>query len=359
MYADSIYLFAKARNDQRGLALANYHFGLANRFKGAFDLGIDQMQKFIDYHVTSNDTVQLAKGLYQIGVMNLQVGEYEKSLHQFQKSHELYMRLGDKRWEAALQHSMAHIYRKLNKYEAAIKNYKKAIAIKQQLNDSTGLSMSTESLGNTYGEMGNYGDAEKYLKEALIIVRAENRPYGIASVTENLGNLYNRMGDHHTALKFHNESLELRKNMSNKRALVLGLLKMGQTHWELQNFSKSKEYLLQSLNQAKEIGVKPLMAQAYKSLSLLHESTGETAKAYDLLKRYERLNDSLFNADKNRQLVEMQTKYDVKQKEQEIQLLAKENELQLTKTEKESAIKNGLLAGILLLAIIAALVFNM
>lgn len=357
MYADSIYLYAKARNDQRGLALANYHFGVANRFKGEMHQGIEQMQKFIDYHTISKDTAELAKGLYQIGVMNLQVGAYEKSLEQLQKSHDLYKRSGDKRWEAVLLHSMAHIYRKLNKYEDAIKNYKEAIAIKKQLNDSTGLSMSTESLGNTFGEMGNYVESEKYLKEALKIVRGENRPYGIASVTENLGNTYNRMGKHTAALEYHLESLELRRQMSNKRALVLGLLKIGQTHWALQNYGKSQEYLLQSLNQAKEIGVKPLVAEAYKSLSLLYESKGDLSNAYHFLKQYESLNDSLLNEEKNRQLVEMQTKYDVKQKEQEIQLLAKENELQMARAERESTIKNGLLIGLVLVAIISALIF--
>lgn len=354
-YADSIHLLAKATQNDAGMALAHYYNGIIMRHEGNFLEGIPEMEKYIKYHQKAGNTEELAKGFFQNGVMLLQIGDYEKSLLTLQKSHELYRELGNQRWEASLLHSMAHIYRKINNYNEAIKMYKLAIVLRTQSNDSTGLSMSTESLGNTYGEMGQYTEAEKYLKNALQIVKGENRPYGIASVSENLGNLYNRMGNNLMALKYHQESLDLRSNMSNKRALVLGLLKTGQTHWNLGNYQSSQKFLMEGLQLALEIGVKPLIAQTYKSLSLLYESQGKTTNAYHFLKRYESLNDSLLNAEKNRRLVEIETKYNVKQKEQQIVLLSKENELQLAKTEKESTVKNALLMGIISLVIIAGL----
>lgn len=358
-YADSIHTLANALEDPEGIALAHYQKGVILRHEGNFHEGKLEMKKYIAHHQESPHREELAKGLFQMGIMHLQTGDYEKSLVSLQKAHSLYKELGNLRWEASLRHSMAHICRKTNNYEEAINNYRHAITIRKQLNDSTGLSMSVESLGNLFGEMANYKESEKYLQEALAIVRGENRPYGIASVTENLGNLYNRMGQHYKALNYHSESLELRRKMANKRALVLGLLKMGQTNWRLKNFTLAQAYLSEALQLAKSLGVKPLVAEAYKALSLLFESQGDTSKAYDFLKHFERLNDSLLNEEKSKQLLEIETKYEVQQKEQAIQLLAKENELQLAKTEKESAIKNGLIAGILLLFLLAGLLFHM
>ncbi len=356
MYADSIQLLAVKNDDKAIRAAAYFHYGFIDRVSGDYDKAIEKIRKFVNFHEESGG-IELAKGLFQIGVMQLQSGSYEEALFDLQRAHEIYKDLGIKKSKASTENAMAVIFRRINKYDDAIRYFENAINTRKELKDSIGLSQSIEALGNTYGQLENYSEAEKYLKQALAISRSQNRLLGMASINENLGVLYNKMNLHTKALVYQKEALNLRKKMSNKRGLALANLKIGNTYSALGNIDLSERHLVKSFELAKAIKNTSLITRVYKAMAELYYKSGDTKNAYENLKLYGNLKDSLFNEEKNRQLVEMETKYDVKQKEQAIQLLAKENELQLAKTEKESAIKNGLLVGMLLLAIIAGLIF--
>ena len=356
LYADSIRLLARIREDQHKLTLAEYHYGVIARFTGDFYKGIAHMQKFIDFHEKSKNQPELLRGLYQIGVMNVQVGEYRNSLQQFQQAKKLAQTLDNKVRLAHINHAMGYICTQINMYDAAIEHFTNSIAANKALHDNRNMAMSMESLGVTYKEIGYFKAAEEKLKETLILVREINRPDGIASVTENLGKLYNEMGDYATALSYHKESLELRKKFDNKKETILGLLTIGETYEKIGNRDLAKSYLVKGLSLAKELNIKPLMITAHKSLAQLHEKMGHHKIAYAHLSRYQGLQDTLLNEEKNKQLVEMETKYQVAQKEREIKILAQENELQVTKTEKAALANNSLFAGMALILLITGLV---
>ena len=357
MYVDTVLRISKEIDHQYGIALSDLYFGMINRRKGNFKTGIDQVQNFVDYHEKRGDSLRVAAGLYQIGVMNSYLGNYEKALGIYQRTIDIYKREKNAKRVANLLHSTAHIQRKIGKYDKAISNYTEAINILKEINYVTGISMSTESLGNTYGELEEYDKAENYLLKALDIVNGEKRPIGIASVNENLGNLYAKMKNYEKSLKHHLESLKIREAMASKKNLALSLTKVGAIYSELGKNTKAEAYLNKGLAIAEEHDLKPVLEENYKVLSEHYTRTQDFKKALTNQKSYAQIKDSILDIEKNKQLLELETRYETAEKDNEIKLLTKEKEIQEARAEKQATLKNALIAGVALLAVIAGLVF--
>ena len=356
MYADSIKFLATVRNDERGIVLSHFYYGLADRYEGKFHEGIRHMEKGVAYHKERGDSTRVAIVLFQIAVMHENLGNYVESLAAYQRVLDIQKKNEFKPSIANTLLAMGHVQRNIDNY-VAIKTYQEAIKLWEELGDKEGLSMTMEGIGNAYEELREFEKAESYLKRALEIVKSEKIDYGIATVLENLGSMYGRMGNYEKALECHLESLNIRDNLPSQRNLAQSLHKVGTTYAILGKSNLVKSYLLRSLDIAKKINNGLLLTENYKALTSFYESVNNKSEAFNYQKLYIAIKDSMVTAEKNKQLVELQTKYETAQKDQEITLLTKENEIQQANAEKESTLRSALIGGLFLLGIIAGLIF--
>ena len=356
-YADSIKFLSIKTSYQRGLAHSHFSYGLINRFEGKYYEGLNHLDKYLVFYQKTGDSLKMTSGLFQKGVIHQSLGNYVEALDIYYRILNIYKNNNMQNSVANTLNAIGHIQRKVNKQTDAIENYKQAIIIDEQLEDMTGISMNFESIGNTYGELKQYSKAEYYLLKSLDMERSEKNSDGIASVTENLGNLYMRTGKYQKALNFYLESLDIRKRLPSKRNLAIGYSKLGVAYLKLNNIHSAKKHLFESLDLAKKIEVTPLIIDNYKALTELNELTNNISEAFKYQKLYMEAKDSMFTIEKNKQLIELETKYQTAQKNKEIQLLTKENQLQEAKSEKEADLRKSLIAGLFLLTIIGGLLF--
>jgi hypothetical protein len=80
---------------------------------------------------------------------------------------------------------------------------------------------------------------------------------------------------------------------------------------------------------------------------------------------YKALNDSVFNEKKSKQITQLSIQYetekkdqDLKLKQQSIQLLTKQSQLQQNQLQQAATMRNGIIAGAVLLALLLGLGFN-
>ena len=100
------------------------------------------------------------------------------------------------------------------------------------------------------------------------------------------------------------------------------------------------------------------MKESYIGLSQLDSILGNWNSAYLYHKLYSKVKDSLFNEESNKQMTEMQTKYETGKKESEIKLLQKEQEVQRTEVNRQKILKNSFVIGFGLILIVAFLFYN-
>ena len=355
MYADTIYRLSSKINYDQGVALSHFYYGVINRFRGNYYQGIDHINKYVEHYQRKGDSSGMATGLFQYAVMHMQLGNYKKSLDAYYRIYDIHKSKNYTKGMGFTLQSIGHIQRKLDKHKEAIASYKESITLKTEINDLSGVWQSLMSLGNTYAEINSYKKAEEYLLEAMSYAEKTNDLYGIAFINENLGNLYNRMGNHSKALKFHEKALELRNTLPSKKDKALSQHRVGKTYLELGKTEEARSYISKSLSLSKEMDAKPLLVDNYRSMVQLNELENRSKEAFKYLKLYTEVKDSLYNSEKNKQLVEIETKYQTAQKDQEIELLEKENELIEKEAQRQDDIKKALIIGVLLSILLAGL----
>jgi len=354
-YADSLHRFSNKINHSSGVALSYFYYGLIDRFSGNYYEGLAHLKEYLK---SSKDSLNVAAGLFQMGVIHHELGNYSECLKSYIRILSIYQEHHMEKSVATTLHSIGHIQRKLKRHEEAIESYEKSIRIKEKLNDNEGLAMSLASLGNTYAEMEQHTFAFINLIKAYELAHTIKIPYITASIADNLGNLYRETGDFSKGLKYDLEAFEIRKKLPSKKDLAGSLNSIGTSYFKLKEYQKSKEFIEKSLSISESIESKPISLSNYAILKELFLETGNYKDAHHYLHRHTTLKDSIFDNEKNKQLLELETKYEVAKKNIDIELLTKENQLQEAQSEKEMTWRNALIGSIIALGIIGILVFH-
>ncbi len=356
-YADSLRLISVNNDDQEGVAKSHFYYGVIGRFGGDHYNSLKHLQNYVNFHQKTGDSVKMAAGLYQVGVIESYLGNYPEALVAYHRILRIYKSEKNLYSIGFTLNSIANLQKKMNRFPEAISSYQESIAIHEQLDNQLDLSNSLGGLGNTYRMLHEFEKAKIYLLRVLEITISIDSPNHIASVHENLGNLFYEMGEYIKALDYHLKSLKQRKNLPSQRDLAISHNKVGNTYRKLNQTSPASEHLLKSLELAKEIGSKPILVDSYKSLKELYRDMGNMNMAFKYQDLHATIKDSIFNSERNRQMIALETKYQTAQKDQEIALLTKKNEVKEVEAQNQATLQNALLIGLALLAIIAGLIF--
>ncbi len=356
-YADSIKSLSQKIDYQDGVALSNFYYGLIRRFSGNYYEGLSYIDKYLTYFQNQGDSLKVETGLFQKGVIHYNLGNYAQSLEAYYRILAIYQSENMQNSIGTTLHSIGHIQRKMNMHEEAIESYKNSLKIKEDFNDKSGMVLSLASIGNSYAELENYSLAEANLLRAYELCKEVKTPYIKASVLESLGNVYQSSSKFQKARIFYEESLKIRKELPSKKDVALSLNCLGKNCISLNKLGKAEQYLIESLNLSKEINAKLIQLKNYEALKSLSEAKKNFKAALSYQSDFIIVKDSIFNSDKNKQLVELETKYKVAQKEQDIALLSQKNQLQAVASEKAATLRNILIVGLMLVAIIAGLIF--
>jgi LytS/YehU family sensor histidine kinase len=174
----------------------------------------------------------------------------------------------------------------------------------------------------------------------------------------NIGIVHLDLKDYDSALYYHFEALEIYKKLNDLYGFANYSNSIAEIYLDMGKPHSAYPYILDGLKFSKEINAKKLLSDSYWFLAKYYSETNEHQKAYETQKTLINLKDSLLNQEMAEKIAEMQTRYEVDKKEQEIHLLTKDNEIQTLKIKKQSVQLYFLIAFILLIAIVTILMFN-
>lgn len=239
-------------------------------------------------------------------VMGL-VGEIYETQRSFAKALEYYKRAYDSSIAAGDRKSIAknllnigQIYRLTDRDELSIGQFEKAKAIFSEINDASGVNVATAYLGAAYAESRQYEKGLAMDNEALAFYNTYSDLMNIATVKATIANTYLRILKD-TAAGNLADSLKDRKRLLDK-AFV---------------------HLFSALEISRQISNTEGVATANEYLSMAWELKGDSRKALEAYHTFVTLRDSLYSADNNSKIsnLEVNMAVDVKNKELEIKKL--------------------------------------
>jgi AraC-like DNA-binding protein len=171
-------------------------------------------------------------------------------------------------------------------------------------------------------------------------------PINLPRIISNIGECYTSENPA-LAFRYFNEALDLAKKTNNKIAEASITSIIGHAHLREKDLNKAEVNLQAALRLAQELGLRRVMRQAYGGLVDIRLAQGKGNEAVVYLRQYYAVRDSLLNTSKVRQIVELETKHELKLKEKDIKLLEQESRIQ--------TIWKNLLIGLVVLVVVMSI----
>lgn len=284
-------------------------------------VGISQVYQFRGDLDQATESIMLA----------IEILESTDRLHSLANA---YLALGDiLRQDDQLGQSMEYNRLALQKYKEA--------------NFEEGVIGMTNNISLIYSEEGQYDSSIFYLKKLLTEHDLDNHLELKGIVLNNLGKDYRKLEKYDSAIKFTKLALEVLMQTKSDYDLALAqtnladaYLKSGQINSGLEAIQKSYGIIKNSDNRREK-------SRATLIYSQLLEATGKYKEAIDYLRKHMVLEDSLYSNQKTKDIAELEKKYNLDKKEQEIITLTQEKEI--------ADLRKNLLGGVIAFIVVAGI----
>jgi two-component system, NarL family, sensor kinase len=285
-----------------------------------------------------------------IGTAYYSLGDLEKGLENFLAAYYIYKALGLQKNLSKVLNNIGIIYRTQKKYDRAEAIYKESLAIKESLKDTLGIAASYQNLAALLSTSAREQEMIAYLHKALAIYETRHKKSDAAGCYSLLGQIYYNLDRMDLAKMALLKSVELFANKPSPEYSSNVYRLLGSVAIKEKTIEKAERYLQESLKYAQQFGQKDRLWDILFELSTAQHLLGKNDEAYQSLQASYALRDSATVLSRLSIINEMQTKFDVVQKDNELKI----NQLDLAKRTLE---RNWVLAVALLLGCLSLAIF--
>ncbi|MDP2386857.1 MAG: tetratricopeptide repeat protein [Bacteroidota bacterium] len=274
----------------------------------------------LDFAIKTNHKKEQARALNNFGVAHFSKDNYAKALDYYQKSLKIREELNDKSGIANSLNNIGLLYNDWKNHELALEYYFKALKIRQEIGEKNGIASCYKNIGSSYNSLK---DQKKALEHYHLAVQAAENLGDKrlqSSCFNNIGNVYLNQHLLDTAIIYFLKAYDLSMITGDKRTRATCCINLGSSYLELKNYKKAMYYSEMALALGKELNSKDKMRYAYKDLSDIYANANDYKKAYNNYLLYDKLTDSIFNAESSQQFSDLKTQFEVEKKEAELKV---------------------------------------
>ncbi len=322
------------------------------------ELSLEFAQQSLKNATDLGDTLLMLLSLKNLGLTFYSTNDLESSLDYFTRILMIQQQREDKQGIASAYNNIGIIYDELKRYPTALDFYHRSLEIKQKLGDYSTITNTITNIGFLYNKINNPDNAYEYFNMALIIDEQQKDTLGIFSTLNNIGLYYFHQQQYDSALRYFNSSLEKGKNLNNDYDKAHLYNNISNIYLRRNNLQPAIESYNQSLTLSEPMDAKARMITSYKGLAEIYKRLGKYRRALDYYKKQSDLKDLVYLEKNARKITEMETNYQIQQREKEIQLLKKEGEIQVLSLSKNKTVTYFLMGGLVFIFILASVLYQ-
>jgi two-component system sensor histidine kinase UhpB len=240
------------------------------------------------YAEKANKEDTKARIFQTIGSIYFVQDDFTQSKIYYDKAYALYEKGNNKRMMAITLSNIGNVYKHLKAYENGIASFKNAIALGSEIGDQNNLCMYYCNLSDLYYEKGDMVKAEANGLKSLELARRQENEMQVVIAQGSLANAYLKLGKTSDAIRSASEGYRLAKENKDVNTSKIAADQLAEAYFKANNYKEAYTYL-----------------QVSKSLD-------------------DSLSKEMFHKD----VAELQTNFNVNEKDKEILLLNKDKELQ-------------------------------
>lgn len=214
-----------------------------------------------------------------------------------------------------------------------------ALDIYKEKNYAPGMAKALEQLGNLHSsrefcEKRNEAEKLKDFETAIDYLKKSEQQYllagsqaGLASLNISFASVYNKIKRPDIALEYVKKALDYYRSINDPESISNSLYVMGKIYRRLKEYDKSVSAFKESEAIGKANNLYQGIQFLYEALATTLAEEGDYKQAYQCYIRYMTIRDSIYNSEKSRQFIELETKFQSEVKQNQIlKLMAEKRE---------------------------------
>jgi len=336
---------------KKGLANSLLSMGSAYYFQNDFQKALDNFSLAKNLYREIDDSKGLANCLNNIGLVFIDLNKYALAQEYFMNALLLYDSIGFNNGKITGYNNMARIYYQTGNPDKAIEyfNYALEVYASTEEPDINAYIMCYNNIAIILLEQKKYQSALDNLFKAKEIALNNNLKKQLSLIYINMSHVYLAQNETKSAINCLENMMQIADEFDDDIALINAHIQFANIYSKKRDFHQSVDYGKKAMKIATELGLIDMQMAAHNILYNTYKELGKYEDALKHLESYKALNDSVFSAQKNKQLLEVEAVYQIEKKEKENELLKKDNiikDLDILRKEKQ---RNYLLVGIFLI----------
>lgn len=356
---------------QPGIRSGDLYFNLGQAYNmlGKDDSAILAFGNCIKVSAETNNIRSRVSSAYMLGFIYTTKARYREASEVLFNGLSLAEASGDPLLAAKIYGALSNLFYNQANYSKAIAYGEKGLAIFKKNSDPMSLGGNYLNLGLVYADSKNAVKAEQYYKEALRLFQQADAKLYIATTYGNLSLLDNNTINSQIRYLMAAQKIwdaaapdnpNAVGNVGNLGAAFLSAtrdsnfikLEEGEGIVKDRSFllKKAESYLTTACNKCRQMGFDRDLHYFTGQLAKVEQSKGNYKKANEYLNEYIRLNDSLYSQENKNKIAAVEG-------EREVAIRDKQIELNNVSISAQRKVRGGLMAGVVLLAVIGLLLY--
>lgn len=273
----------------------------------------------LKFALRSNFKSGEAEAYFILGFVSFNKGKYDLCITNFDKSLKIYQALKNKNATSNLNNSLGNVYTELGKMDLAVTYYSRArdIALEEPRNKFME-ALSNSGLALVLSEQNKYYESIKTFEKSRTLYQEMNNVFQEALTVINIADVYLKLKDYKKATQYCNQGINVFKNLNDNYTLATAYALKSQILAAEGHTEEAIKFLQMSYSINLTRDAWPELSGNSKELSALYARKGDYKNSVTYLNEYIKYHDSLNNENRRKIIADADSKYQSKEKEQQI-----------------------------------------
>ena len=291
-----------------------------------------------------------------IGAIYEETGLWNEALELYMNSLQVCESIDYQSGKAKVYNNIGKLYYSRNQFTKAEELFNKAIVINSKLNIRSELFNNYNNLGGIYTQSHNPKKALQYVLIAMNQLDINRDFYDLSIIYANIGNLYQDMKNYPLALSYYQQAANVQTEKQFNIALIRSLLSMASLYQVMNNTGEATTCLKQAEIKAAQLGNPSQRLLVLRESARLYMMIGNYNKSSLIYARYVELSDSLESLNSLTKIEQIQSVYEIINKEKDNKILQQKIHLQQLAIERQRIV---LFAALIIFLFLASFLFNL
>lgn len=349
---------AKKHKDKQSIAFVYHNKGITHAIQSEIDSAEKYFKRAIDIEKTTAEKIKLSYYLADYAYVFKTKGNFDKATAIYFDALKIAEEKQDDLAIGKSLYNIANVHYLRKDYENALIYFKKSLTAYDKTNKEVQKADIYAAFGSIYEVTDSLNKSLEMYAKALKIYESENANFQIPLLYHNRAVVFLRQKKYRKAIEEATKSVELFKAIGNKDSKIDPLTVLVEANIGLKNFNDAAKYfstLAPLVENTKDLNLK---RNYYISGKILANAKPDYKKAFEYSEKLAAVNDSLFKIEQEEIVHEINTKYEIEKKEQQLTIKEKENKAQKAEIKNKNLIIVSTLAIFVLLAIIGFVLYK-